>query len=232
MRPALQRSDPPDQAYGAVAVPASMPLPEAILESITDLVEVIDSQGVTTYSNLPFSCQGAPTLDRVLDGGCGRSRGKACLACADYPLDQVMKLGRGMTLECPVNLREGKTGWIRQHLYPIMDSRGGVSGVVRMVFDITRAKRAQDQEAKYLSALEESLHQRGRERPSALAQELSAREGEVLDLMADGLSNQQIARFLGISAHTVKSHVVHIFNKLGVSGRTQAAVTATRLKII
>ena len=41
-----------------------------------------------------------------------------------------------------------------------------------------------------------------------------------------------IGRLLGISPNTVKTHVTHIFNKLGVNDRTQAAVTATRLNII
>jgi DNA-binding NarL/FixJ family response regulator len=50
--------------------------------------------------------------------------------------------------------------------------------------------------------------------------------------MADGMSNREIARLLDISPNTVKTHVVHIFNKLGVKDRTQAAVTATRMGLI
>jgi DNA-binding NarL/FixJ family response regulator len=57
--------------------------------------------------------------------------------------------------------------------------------------------------------------------------ELSAREIEVLDLVAEGLSNRQVARRLFISEATVKSHLVHAFTKLDVDNRT-AAVSAAR----
>jgi DNA-binding NarL/FixJ family response regulator len=56
---------------------------------------------------------------------------------------------------------------------------------------------------------------------------LSARELEVLDLVAQGHSNTDIARRLHLSETTVKSHLAHIYPKLGVSSRT-AAVAAAR----
>ena len=63
--------------------------------------------------------------------------------------------------------------------------------------------------------------------PDAMALEsLSAREREVLTLMAEGLSNQQIAERLGIGEKTVKTHVSNVLGKLDVSDRTQAAVYA------
>jgi FixJ family two-component response regulator len=49
---------------------------------------------------------------------------------------------------------------------------------------------------------------------------------EVLDLLADGASNQQIARSLGISLKTVQNHVSHILDKLQAADRTQAALRA------
>jgi LuxR family maltose regulon positive regulatory protein len=57
----------------------------------------------------------------------------------------------------------------------------------------------------------------------ALQDPLSAREGEVLSLMARGLSNKHIARELGLSPHTVKRHVAHILDKLDLASRSQAA---------
>ena len=55
---------------------------------------------------------------------------------------------------------------------------------------------------------------------------LSAREQEVLRLVAQGLANKQIARRLGISERTVKAHLTNVFSALGVSDRTQAALWA------
>ena len=57
---------------------------------------------------------------------------------------------------------------------------------------------------------------------------LTDREEEVLRLVTEGLPNKIIARRLGISERTVKAHLTHIFQRLGVSDRTQAALWATR----
>jgi DNA-binding NarL/FixJ family response regulator len=60
------------------------------------------------------------------------------------------------------------------------------------------------------------------------AEGLSAREREVLGLVAAGHSNKQIARSLGISEATVKAHLTRIFREIGVFDRTQAALWAHR----
>ncbi len=58
--------------------------------------------------------------------------------------------------------------------------------------------------------------------------ELTAREREVLRLVVDGMANKQIARRLGISEKTVKGHLTNLFQRIGVSDRTQAALWAER----
>jgi two-component system, NarL family, response regulator LiaR len=66
-------------------------------------------------------------------------------------------------------------------------------------------------------------------RPAEEAPErLTRREHEVLRLIARGESNKRIARELGISEKTVKTHVGHVLGKLGVTDRTQAALRAVR----
>jgi DNA-binding CsgD family transcriptional regulator/ArsR family metal-binding transcriptional regulator len=64
--------------------------------------------------------------------------------------------------------------------------------------------------------------------PAPVQTDLSEREIQVLRLVAAGSTNLQISDLLCISPHTVKSHVVHILNKLGVNDRTEAAVWAVR----
>jgi len=61
---------------------------------------------------------------------------------------------------------------------------------------------------------------------------LSKRELEVLQLMADGLSNQEIASRLFVSLNTIKTHSAQIFEKMEVKRRTQAIDLAKRLSII
>lgn len=70
------------------------------------------------------------------------------------------------------------------------------------------------------------LHQRG------LRKDLSPRELEVLRLMVDGRSNKEIARDLRIGEESVKTHSKSLFQKLGVSDRTQAAIEAIRHGIV
>jgi DNA-binding NarL/FixJ family response regulator len=61
---------------------------------------------------------------------------------------------------------------------------------------------------------------------------LSPRETEILNLLAAGLGNKEIAWRLKISEHTVKFHVTSIFNKLGASGRTEAVAIGIRRGLI
>ncbi len=63
-------------------------------------------------------------------------------------------------------------------------------------------------------------------------EELTGREQEVLELLAEGLTNRGIAHRLGISEHTVKFHVNSILGKLGADSRTDAVVRATRAGLI
>jgi DNA-binding CsgD family transcriptional regulator len=59
-------------------------------------------------------------------------------------------------------------------------------------------------------------------------EDLTPREMEVLQLLAEGLPNKEIARLLHISEHTVKFHVTTIFGKLGARSRTEAVTRAAR----
>ena len=67
---------------------------------------------------------------------------------------------------------------------------------------------------------------------SRLAEPLSRRELEVLPLIAEGLTNQEIADRLFLSLHTVKAHARTIYAKLGVSSRTQAAAKGRALGLL
>ncbi len=61
---------------------------------------------------------------------------------------------------------------------------------------------------------------------------ISAREVEVLELLAEGCSNQEIADRLFVSPNTVKTHLSHLYGKLDVRRRTQAVQKARALEVI
>jgi LuxR family maltose regulon positive regulatory protein len=66
----------------------------------------------------------------------------------------------------------------------------------------------------------------------AIADLLSARERNIIELISGGRSNKEIARDLGIAPETVKSHVKHIFAKLDVDKRIRAVARAQSLGIV
>jgi DNA-binding NarL/FixJ family response regulator len=82
------------------------------------------------------------------------------------------------------------------------------------------------------SALAPKVADRLMDRMRTPAAALSRRELEVLELVKDGLSNQQISKKLFLSQATVKSHLVHIYAKLGVDSRTSAVAAATERGVI
>ncbi len=83
-------------------------------------------------------------------------------------------------------------------------------------------------ESQMLKGMLSEMKPSGAGGPSPTAKNLTKREREILALVAEGLSNREIAEKLVLSPETVKSHVAAILEKLNVSDRTQAAIYAVR----
>jgi DNA-binding CsgD family transcriptional regulator len=79
-----------------------------------------------------------------------------------------------------------------------------------------------------MTALAGRVEALGARRPTDLPDELSAREAQILQLVARGLSNREIGERLVISEHTVANHVRSILRKSGCANRTEAASYAHR----
>jgi DNA-binding CsgD family transcriptional regulator/ArsR family metal-binding transcriptional regulator len=126
---------------------------------------------------------------------------------------------------------------LRQHaVYPVYDARGNIERTVAIDID---AGRALNEKQAHIAKLERELarltridRSSGDRANGSLPAPLTERELQVLRLMARGASNIEISNLLQISPHTVKSHVIHIFNKLGVDDRTEASVWAARHSMV
>lgn len=115
---------------------------------------------------------------------------------------------------------------VTQSVYPVFDQQGNLISTVTL--DVEPNPPHPTQDAKPKNRSEASA----RSISHNFLVPLTAREKEVLRLVAQGATNLEIATQLELSPHTVKSHIISIFNKLAVNDRTQAAVKAVRHHLI
>ncbi|MBC8438468.1 MAG: response regulator transcription factor [Deltaproteobacteria bacterium] len=101
--------------------------------------------------------------------------------------------------------------------YPVFDKKNNLAAVTSIIVDITDTKDRQNKELTQHSEIKFAF---------------SKREIQVLTLISKGYTNPDISQDLGISINTVKSHIVNIFNKLGVNDRTQASIIALKSNLI
>jgi PAS domain S-box-containing protein len=148
-------------------------------------------------------------------------------------------------LDLPALAKTGEEIRVEMSLSPIApeDGRGGPY-VLAIVRDITERNRAEEFAAQLLRHLSgEPVSESNTTVPGvsldlhaplqeAQKVELTARETEVLRLLALGLTNRQIAQQMLVSLSSVKAYVRRVIDKLGVSDRTQAAVRAVELNLL
>jgi DNA-binding NarL/FixJ family response regulator len=111
----------------------------------------------------------------------------------------------------------------------------GARGVVSRRTSGPRLARALDALLEGLVVIDEDLAEdtlRPPQRPLGMQETLTPRELEVVELLASGLSNKEIAERLGVSFHTVKFHVNAILGKLGASSRTEVVALAARAGLL
>jgi RNA polymerase sigma factor (sigma-70 family) len=138
------------------------------------------------------------------------------IAALDLPSRVIMLSLHDMPAYVREALAAGAAGYVLKDA-SISELRGAVSQVMA------------GQSVIPLGLINAALRESEREvRPAEALAALTMREREVLGQVAEGLTNKEIARQLGLSPATVKAHVERIIAKLGVADRTQAAVLVAR----
>lgn len=205
---------------------------EPCLNCLTGFLAEIDAGRNDIVPDPKGFCRGSvPDILLLLPrNNCGRCGFPTCVAFAAALSQQRVGPDRCPHMGFPLS---------EQAIYPVYDAAGKLEKTVAIRIDADRVQRAYRKQTRYVDQLEKTIGTLSRRRQgdvekanSALPAPLTDRELEVLRMVAGGATNSEISETLDISPHTVKSHVVHIFNKLGVNDRTQAAVWATRANLV
>ena len=200
------------------------------LEFLAKLFEFIGdiarrSPGIVP-SHKKFKPSSALDIYRLLPGSNCRACGFAtCMAFAAALSRQFTSI-----VNCPHMTRPME----EKATFPVYDRHGNVVETVSFAIDSAMNSNSLQQKIDLNEAriqdLQSQLVSIEQERSanidaanSALPAPLTRREIEVLGLVARGATNKEISVALRISQHTVKSHVIHIFNKIGVNDRAQAS---------
>lgn len=191
---------------------------------IAFLGSVFERRDEIVPNHTVFKAGAVPQILKLLPRtNCGECGLKTCMAFAAMLAKQQVAPG-----QCPHMVRP------LTQTYPVMDRDGRQVSQVTLHLDGKRPRAGKKREAgkDKERTVETPRADAGALTGHLLPDALSPRELQVLGLMGEGLTNPEISKHLHISPHTVKSHVINIFNKLGVNHRTQAVVWAARHGII
>ncbi len=171
------------------------------------------------------------TLQEMVGCKCHEKFRRRSTPCPQCPSVTVFRTGEPAVVERRIDLPGGVQKWAETRAYPIRGKSGNVELVVKISSEITGRKRTEDQKQRYIETIERLLADAAQQPavpPAKEAELLTVREKQVLRLLAQGLSNPEIARALHISPHTAKRHVANIFAKIEARDRAQAALWASR----
>lgn len=160
-----------------------------------------------------------------------RSNCKDCGFTTCMAFAAAVTKGKAVANQCP-GLAQPMS---ESAVYPVLDGQGRLVDSVSLKIDTAGLKQRiqdQDEQIRMLEAQRPGQTPCSLQSPGNCDLTLTDREKQVLELIAQGDTNNEIGRHLFISPHTVKSHMINIFNKLNVSDRTQAAVTGVRMGMI
>ena len=124
----------------------------------------------------------------------------------------------------------------QDHVWLLVDKASPMAAVFEQITAAESPAISENHHAQiarnHSTGLDTTLGESAHPEIATLVESLSRREIDVLRLMADGQSNQEIARVLVVALNTVKMHVKHIYRKLGAKNRVQAVAQARGMGLL
>jgi PAS domain S-box-containing protein len=219
----------------------------ALVEHIPDVVFRLDNDLRFTFVN---SCiewvTGCPAASFIGAGVEAMGVSENMLQLLQLRFRHVFRSGRAQAFDLPLDGPAGQHDY-ETHLIPELAQDGSVESVLAIARDVTERRRIEahrEEQQRQLLAREERLEElleqvvaaqavdQRRRAEVAKLEPLSARELQVMRLLANGWTNAEIALELLVSPGTVKNHVSRILPKLGAVDRTQAAARAVELGLL
>jgi ATP/maltotriose-dependent transcriptional regulator MalT len=160
--------------------------------------------------------------------------------CPKCSVSNALESKKAYTIEKRCEMATCRQEWCQQRAIPILDKNNEVAFIIVYGMHTTDKMIKAQRQDRYIENLENALFEMKKNPGDSVSthvnrrlhSRLTVREVEVLNLVADGFTNPEISNILSISVHTAKTHVISIFNKLGVNNRTQAAVIAAFHQLI
>ncbi len=210
----------------------------ALFKSIKDPLGIFSNYRIL-WLNKPMAIIHQGEQEEAIGKICYKFFYKKSKPCRGCPLIDVIKTGRIQIIERYMDFPDGVRRWGEVRAYPIRGQDKSLIAIIVLIIEITDKKLILKRQKEYSEFLSKKLKETSgkikkitnNKNEISLKVNLSRRETDVLRLISEGYTNVQISELLFLSINTIKSHVNHIFNKLGVSDRTQAAVLATRHKL-
>jgi DNA-binding CsgD family transcriptional regulator len=201
-----------------------------LLSSIGNTAKIIDS----SYNILWIHDPDMDSTLNLIGSRCYSIIAGRHSPCKECPAREVINTKKSTFILKRDIDKKGRKRFREIRAFPVFDDLGEVGNVVQLSFEIKRGKKAHNYQIQNYNNLKKAIQNLSKitvvnhySLPD-YNKPLSIREFEILHLASYGLSNPQMADLLSISAHTVKSHFDHIFNKLGVNNRTMAVLWAAR----
>ncbi|OPY03600.1 MAG: Transcriptional regulatory protein LiaR [Syntrophorhabdus sp. PtaB.Bin184] len=212
-----------------------------LFDTVADLsITLLFKDRTVVWANRGMALSVQRPVEELIGKPCYQAFRRRRSPCPICLLDIVADSKQPLVMERWVDIPHEERKYAEVRAYPILDQHGLVEYLFEILIPITERKKEEEKRSRHIESLERILKDFSAPSLNRFSQipthpeesVLTVREKEVLSLIARGFSNKEIARILGISLETMKTHAKNIFFKTDTTDRTEAAVWAITRGII